>query len=196
MTKNELDSWIRCQTNTFYSGGAAGADRLFTLYAIENGFECINFSFSKHVHYVPEETVLRIPADILGDNEIYNELVRASRNLSKKVPQKNTYVYNLLARNSYQIFSTERIYCISTLVSPNTVSGGTSWAVQMLINKEEHPEIYLYDYYDKCVYSYDSVLKQFTEVFFVPTPHGNWTGIGSRNAEPKHLEHFKTFFKD
>lgn len=196
MTKSELDLWITSQTNTCFSGGAAGADRLFTNYALENGFNCINFSFKDHSFVVPDDTVLNLPNDILGSQDVYNKLQKAARILQKRVPRKHTYVYNLLARNSYQVLSTDRVYCISNLSSPNTISGGTAWAVQMYIDSVEYPEIYLYDMFDKIVYSYDPVLKQFKEAAFVPTPYGNWTGIGSRGAELKNIEHFKTYFKD
>lgn len=196
MTKNELDLWIKSQTNTFYSGGAAGADRLFSIYAEENGFNCINFSFKNHIHHVSDDTVLILPSDVLEHHDVYKALDKASKNLLKRVPKKHTYVYNLLARNSYQILNTERIYCIASLTSPNTVSGGTSWAVQMYIDKEPNPEIYLYDLTTNEVYSYCNSTKQFKEASCVPTPYGNWTGIGSRGAEQKHFEHFKTYFKD
>ncbi|AXC39393.1 UNVERIFIED_ORG: hypothetical protein [Escherichia phage CMSTMSU] len=46
----------------------------------------------------------------------------------------------------------------------------------------DNPEIYCYDMNTRSVFYYDTVLKEFTETFSIPAPHGNWTGIGSRNA--------------
>lgn len=196
MTITELENNIKQIQNVCYSGGAVGADRLFTFYAIEHNFEVINFSFKTHNYSVPDDTILSIPSYILSDKSIGQQLSTACLSLGRSVPKPGSYVYNLLARNRFQIFNTERIYCMSPLQSPTKVDGGTAWAVQMYIDSAENPEIYCYDIYDGSVYSYSSVLKEFVQVFEVPAPHGNWTGIGSRRAEEKHLEHFKTYFKD
>ncbi len=192
----ELENSLKKLQNAFYSGGANGADRHFTFYAMENGFEAINFSFKGHNHSVPEDTVLEIPSHILSDKSICNQLNVACKTLGRSVPKPGTYIYKLLARNRFQIFNTERVYCMSPMKSPTQVDGGTAWAVQMYIDTCENPEVYCYDIYTNEVYSYDSVLREFVQVFEVPTPHGNWTGIGSRKAQKKDLEHFKTYFKD
>lgn len=195
MTINDLDEAIKGLTNTFYSGGAQGADRFFTIYAMENGFNVINFSFKNHNHSVDESTILEIPSYILNDSSILHQLNMACYSLQRRVPKPGSYVYNLLARNRYQILNTERVYCMASLVSPTQVSGGTAWAVQMYIDSTDNPEIYCYDINDRKVYSYNTVLKEFEETASVPKPHGNWTGIGSRNAQEKHMMHFTTFFQ-
>lgn len=196
MKINELDDSIKELKNTCFSGGADGADRLFTLYALENNIDVINFSFNRHKPHVPAETVLEIPQYILSDSIISKQLTVACSSLGRSVPKPGSYVYNLLARNRYQILNTDRIYCIAQVVSPTQVSGGTAWAVQMYMDSVENPEIYCYDMYEKQVYSYDPVLKEFVIVFEVPKPYGNWTGIGSRNASIKNMEHFRTYFKE
>lgn len=196
MTKNELDEAIKGLSNVCFSGGAAGADRLFSIYAKNNGFEVINFSFKGHVHSVDESTILEIPSKILSDISILNQLNIACYSLQRKVPKPGSYVYNLLARNSYQILNTERIYCIANITSPTKVSGGTAWAVQMYMDSVENPEIYCYDMNSRSVFYFDTVLKEFKQSLVVPPPHGNWTGIGSRNATEKHMQHFITFFKE
>lgn len=196
MTLNELENSLIELNNAFYSGGANGADRHFTFYAMENGFETINFSFKGHNHNVPDDTVLEIPSHILSDKRISDQLVLACKSLGRSIPKPGSYIFKLLARNRFQIFNTDRVYCMSPLKSPTQVDGGTAWAVQMYIDSCENPEVYCYDIFTSEVYSYNSVLKEFVQVFEVPTPHGNWTGIGSRRAQQKDLEHFKTFFKD
>ena len=196
MNKIELDEAINGLSNVCFSGGAAGADRLFSIYAKDNGFEVINFSFKGHQSSVDENTILEIPSNILCDSSILKQLNIACYSLRRKVPKPGSYVYNLLARNSYQILNTKRVYCIANITSPTQVSGGTAWAVQMYIDSVDNPEIYCYDMNTRSVFYYDTVLKEFTETFSIPAPHGNWTGIGSRNATQKHMEHFITFFKD
>lgn len=196
MKITELDEAIYGFSNTFFSGGADGADRHFTLYALEKGFNVINFSFRGHNHSVDEDTILEIPSHILCDSTILKQLNIACYSLQRKVPKPGSYVFNLLARNRYQILNTERVYCIAKIESPTRVSGGTAWAVQMYMDSVDNPEIYCYDMNSKSVYTFDNTNKEFVEVFTIPAPHGNWTGIGSRNATVKHFEHFKTFFKE
>lgn len=179
-----------------FSGGAKGADRIFGEYATENGFNVIHFSFFKHKFVVPKEQVLEIPEEILKSKEIYNMLKKANNTLNRKVPQIGTYNYFLLARNRYQILLTERIYCMSPLISPSMVGGGTAWAVQMMIDSVDEPEIYCFCTNTNKPYKYCNIKKEFIEVDFVPTPHGKWTGIGSRDATDNHFAKFKLYFKD
>lgn len=195
MTKAEFDEALGSLQNAFFSGGALGADRHFTLYALEHGFECVNLSFKGHEHSVPEHTVLEVPSHILNDKSVLNMLNTANRKLSRRVPKPGGYVYNLLARNRYQVYNIDRLYCISTFASPTQVTGGTAWAVQMYIDSVENPEIYVYDQATKLVYQYCNDTKMFVQQLSIPKPSGNWAGIGSRSATEKEMAHFTTFFK-
>lgn len=87
------------------------------------------------------------------------------------------------------------MYCISALVSPTQVSGGTAWAIQMYIDQYDEPEIYCYDPYAKQAYFYDYHKKLFVPVLDVPTPHGNWTGIGSRETTKTQMDSFVKLFR-
>lgn len=194
MTSEELQNMLKDLDNVCYSGGAAGADRLFGIWATQNGFQEVHFSFNKHKHYVPDDTVLVIPDNILQEPFVKDKLKTANNSLGRSIPKPGTYVYNLLARNSFQVLLTERVYCISTLTSPTQVDGGTAWAVQMYIDQYDEPEIYCYDTVRKCVYMYDTVLKEFIEVQSVPKPHGKWTGIGSRKTTQEHIDNFASYF--
>lgn len=195
MTSEELRDTLKGLNNICYSGGASGADRLFGIWASQNGFEEIHFSFKRHSYVVPESKVLQIPDNILQEPFVKDKLKKANISLGRSIPKPGSYVYNLLARNSFQVLLTERVYCISTLVSPTQVAGGTAWAVQMYIDEYDSPEIYCYDPIRKTVFSYNPVLKEFEEVKEVPTPHGNWTGIGSRESTQANMDHFITFFR-
>lgn len=194
MTRAEFDEALGSLTNTFFSGGADGADRHFTLYAMENGFECVNLSFKNHDHSVPEETILRIPSHILHDSSVLDMLKEANKKLQRRVPKPNTYVYNLLARNRYQVYNIDRLYAMCQIVSPSQVSGGTAWAVQMYIDSVENPEIYVFDVTTKTPHKYDCSTKEFVPCGEIPKPHGNWAGIGSRTATVKDMEYFRVFF--
>lgn len=195
MTNEELHDSLKNLNNVCYSGGAEGADRLFGIWASENGFQEIHFSFKKHKYHVPDDTVLKLPDSVLQDPTVKEKLQKANKSLGRSVPKPGTYVYNLLARNSFQVLLTERVYCISPLVSPTQVSGGTAWAIQMYIDQYENPEIYCYDPYANQAYFYDCNKKEFVSVLDVPKPHGNWTGIGSRETMKKHMDSFVKLFR-
>ncbi|AQW88742.1 DprA-like DNA recombination-mediator protein [Serratia phage BF] len=195
MTLTEISNMMDQFENVCFSGGAAGADRLFGLWAAQNGHEEVHFSFKGHKAHVPPETVLELPLDLLTSTEIIQKLKVANKSLGRSVPRFG-YVYNLLARNSMQVYSTERVYTMGILISPTQLDGGTAWAVQMYLDQEsETKEIYHYDIVDKKIYSYNNVLKQFVEVQTVPTPHGKWTGIGTRRATQEDLEAFASKFE-
>ena len=194
MNKNELETVLSLFPEVCYSGGAAGADRLFGLYASRNGFTEIHLSFAGHKSSVDENTILEIPSTILNSEEIRSQLKQANIVLGRKVPRTGTYTYNLLARNAFQIATTERVYTIGELASPSKLEGGTSWATQMYIDRFEEKEIYHYNISDGLVYSYDNITKEFVLVDSVPAPHGKWTGIGSRRATEQHLSNFEKYF--
>ncbi|SOK58490.1 hypothetical protein [Yersinia phage fHe-Yen9-04] len=195
MTLTDISTMLDQFENVCFSGGAAGADRLFGLWAASNGHEEVHFSFKGHKSHVPPETVLELPIDLLTSTEIVQKLKTANKTLERSVP-KFGYVYYLLARNSMQIYSSERLYTMGILVSPSQLDGGTAWAVQMYLDQEsENKEIYHYDIVDKKIYSYDNILKQFIEVQSVPKPHGKWTGIGSRKATEDDMISFSSKFE-
>lgn len=195
MTNDELYDSLKSLNNVCYSGGAEGADRLFGIWASENGFQEIHFSFDKHKYHVSDDTVLKLPNSVLQDPTVKDKLKKANQSLGRSVPKPGTYVYNLLARNSFQVLLTERVYCIAEVVSPTQVAGGTAWAIQMYIDQYEEPEIYCYDPYAKQAYYYDYNVKEFVAVLEVPTPHGNWTGIGSRETTQKQMDSFVSLFR-
>lgn len=195
MTINELASLLAEFQNVCYSGGAAGADRLFGLWASLNGHSEIHLSFNKHKYHVPDDTVLELPQNILSDKSVQDKLKIANKTLQRKVPEVGTYVYNLLARNAFQVIVTERVYALAKIVAPDQIDGGTAWATQMFIDNSESPEIYVYNLLDNKPYIYDVNEKIYKEVSSVPFPHGKWTGIGSRSATKIDMDSFFTYFK-
>lgn len=195
MTRTDLAEMLLELQNVCFSGGAAGADRLFGLWASENDQDEIHFSFKGHKAHVRPETVLELPSEMLTCTEVTMQLKTANKSLGRSVPRFG-YVYNLLARNSYQIYCTERVYTIGELVSPSQLDGGTAWAVQMYLDLPgDYKEIYHYDIIDHKVYKYCNDTKQFIETETVPKPYGRWTGIGTRRATEEDLRNFETKFE-
>lgn len=181
-------------SNTMFSGGAKGADRLFGLWAKKNNFNVIHFSYPKHRHHVLQEEIFEIDLDLLNSSNVKLALKQANKKLGRSVPPEFKDSYKLLARNYFQILSTERVYAIADLESPSIVEGGTSWAIQMYIDSTETPEIYVYSMREKVAYSYDTSTKEFVQTDNIPFPNGNWTGIGSRNATQDDIDDFERYF--
>lgn len=194
MTISELTESLSGFQNVCYSGGAAGADRLFGLWASLNGQEEIHFSFKNHKYTVPDDTILEIPQYILSDPSVQDKLKQANKKLKRKVPATGTYVYNLLARNAFQVIITERVYCLAKITAPDQIDGGTAWATQMYIDSCETPELYVYNLLDNKPYKYDISTKTYVRENFIPTPHGKWTGIGSRSATKIDMDSFTCYF--
>lgn len=195
MTITELTESLSGFDNVCYSGGAAGADRLFGLWASANDQEEIHFSFKKHKYHVPENTIVEIPQYILSDKSVQDKLEQANLKLKRKVPQTGSYVYNLLARNAFQVIITERVYCLAKIIAPDQIDGGTAWATQMYIDAVDEPELYVYNILDNRPYRYDTSTKTYVQVTSVPTPHGRWTGIGSRSATNIDMLSFESYFR-
>lgn len=196
MTTNELKLILLYEYNEVcYSGGAKGADRLFGEWAMQNNFAVVHFSFKGHNHSVDENLILELPNYMLNNQTVISQLKMANSTLQRSIPKPGSYVYNLLARNSFQIMVTERVYCISPLASPTQVQGGTAWAVQMYIDANPNVEIYCFDPSDGLVYQYSSSTREFEAVESIPRPHGRWTGIGTRNATKHDMERLVRYFR-
>lgn len=193
---NILNEESKNTENVCYSGGASGSDRFFGMWATKNGHELLHYGFNKHKYqgHDPIHNVI-VPQQLLDSQEVKDLLNRANENLNRKVPTSG-YVYNLLARNRYQILNTERVYCMVEEVNRNTVSGGTGWAVEMYRISTERPVIYAYSIGTGKCFEYDYKQDKFIEVLYVPKPHGKWTGIGTRAATMQHLKQFSKHFKE
>lgn len=193
-----INDYIDSLNVVCFSGGAQGADRLFGLYSLENNIPYIHFSFDKHSSNEPN--LLSVPAELLESQYVNSKLKTACRTLKRKVPYVGSYVYNLLARNYFQIYKTERIYAMGKLNSPTEVDGGTAWAVQMYLDEcveqNKNAEIYFFCIKTHKVYSYNNSIKIFEEVDGVPIPFGKWTGIGSRSATNNDLISFRKKFHE
>lgn len=156
-----------------FSGGAAGADTVFTQAALSAGHDVINFHFNKSLNiyncYYLEQDQLNI-----ADSWLH----RANETLKRVFPTKSTYVNNLLRRNFYQIYTTTKVYAVSRIEN-GLVTGGTAWAVQMAIDKG-NVEVYVYDMtLDRWVFWENGNWSPLDGK--PPKPTGSYTGIGSRD---------------
>lgn len=119
---------------------------------------------------------------ILTDTELeYSRkyLVWANKTLNRNVPKFELNTYKLLARNYYQIRDSNMVYAVSALIN-NKVDGGSAWAVQMFINSNMDPKVYLFDQNGRGWLSYEKDTDSWISIEKPPRPHGRYTGIGNR----------------
>ncbi len=165
--------------NICLSGGAKGADSAWGDVAHYYGHDVIHFSFVGHKAHVPQSTVV-----VLGEAELVRadpHLVIANQTMKRRWPIRNQHVANLLRRNFYQVVETESVYAVSTF-EKRLVAGGTSWAVQMYLDRFEHSDplpCYVFDQVRGYWTQWDG--GGFEIIHQPPAPSGLWTGIGTRD---------------
>jgi len=167
-----------------YTGGAKGADTIFSDCADQVGHKVYQMTFPNH----------KISENVHGEFVTLTEhelkaadpfLKQANKTLKRGLG-RSLYVRNLLRRNYYQIKDTERVYAIAPIDSDTQlVEGGTAWAVTMAIDKKV-PEIYVFDLNESKWFKYMHE-RNFLQALWAapqggwqpPYPHGKYTGIGS-----------------
>ncbi len=162
------------------SGGAEGADAQWGMCAGMAGHQVIHFSFARHRLHCPasEAVVLTHEQLILADPV----LEIANKTLERTFPTSSYFVNNLLRRNWYQVRHAERVYAVSHIDKDGLVAGGTSWAVQMFLDRFNGGpcECYVYDQDKGHWLVWDGFWKVIDDV---PVPYGVWAGIGSRKLK-------------
>ncbi|MFA5490055.1 MAG: hypothetical protein WC284_12680 [Candidimonas sp.] len=177
-------------SNLCFSGGADGADIEFGNIANHHGHEVIHFSFDGHKS---KSDVIRLYQDEL---EIADQYVKeANKKIKRSFPTKSKFVNNLLRRNWYQIRWTETVYAIAAIEN-DIVSGGTSWAVQMYLDRAKREQ------FEPRCFVFDQIKNEWfiglNEKWFPidpPIPQGFYTGIGSRKLLPNGKLAIKMLFE-
>ena len=165
--------------NVCLSGGADGADLQWGMTAGKLGHKVIHFVFAEHKSKAPEsEKVVLTETQLL---EADDSLEKANLTLKRRWPSTNRFVSSLLRRNYFQIRWAESLYAVSS-IEKGLVTGGTSWAVQMFLDRfEGKPSAaYVYDQETASWYKWEG----FWAIIDVPPiPTGIWAGIGSRELK-------------
>lgn len=159
--------------NICFSGGALGADTLWGDLALNAGHQVIHYIFDGHKSTCPYTKTLTQQELNYADKF----LVFANKTLKRHFPSKSLFVNNLLRRNFYQVRNTTSLYAIASIAN-GLVEGGTSWAVQMFLdkNRSEPCPCYVYCQTANKWYRWE---RKWVECV-PPRPEGAWTGIGSR----------------
>lgn len=182
-----------------YSGGARGADSVFSTCAYDAGHEVWHMSFLEHKGEAPEGLY-----NILSESQLLDAdpfLKHANERLDRSFPPRNLYTRNLLRRNYYQIKYVDRVYAVAPINEEGHVMGGTAWAVEMAINQKV-PEIYIFDlsrhvwtyYHDDFGSGWQDNYK-IVGALSPPKPHGRYAGIGSRELSSAGREAIRDLYR-
>ena len=199
------------------SGGAPGADQLWTRLGARRGIFSINYTFKEHFATAARATgkphLLKTP-----ELETANaHVLKANETLKRPIENVKDYVYNLFRRNWKQVDNADAIYAIGTITRQpqdltslpknhkdyakdimgkqhllnKSVKGGTGWAVQMAIDNVK--PVYVYDAPSRSWNTYDYAAQRFRAIKEPPKPPRKWAAIGSRFREegevvPKDIE--------
>lgn len=177
---------MRLNQDICLSGGARGADLAWGETALAHGHDLIHFSFAGHRSTAPHNTLFVLSAEELREADPFLE--RANRTLGRRWPSRNPHVAGLLRRNYYQVREADAVYAVSTFEKRH-VAGGTSWAVQMFLDRfPGQPDIPCY-VYDQVIGTWTAWEDGgFVEVDRVPRPQGCWAGIGTRELNDRGSE--------
>lgn len=173
------------QPDILLSGGAAGADTVFSEHAEKVGHTVVNWSFSGHKSKMID-SVYKLTVEHL--EQANSPLIRANRSLLRSYPTKSEKTNNLLRRNFYQVRWSESVYAVSTFNDDSSmlkIDGGTAWACQMYADR------FLFDQepFDLCkMYFFDQNSQQWyqwrkiwSKIDRPPAPSRVYAGIGTRN---------------
>ena len=177
--------------NVCYSGGAVGADSLFSECAEKIGHKVVNYVFKGHkskcnglVFLTDDE--LRIADD---------KLKIVAKILGKKLPYYNPFVFNLLRRNYYQSINSKRIYSAARLNNDEcTVKSGTGWSIE-LAKLNGVQEIYIFNMEDNSWKSWNGFLFENIDFNDIPKPSGHYGGIGSRELTEEAVKQIKMLYE-
>lgn len=171
-------------SHTLLTGGAPGADTVFAQQAKQHQHEIKAFSFDDHNTKQQEGVV------VLNQKQLdyaYPFLKIANKTLKRKIPDNDSYVYKLLARNYYQIKTSQQVYAVARLTFEQQarVVGGTAWAVQMAINY--NIPVLLFDMHKNRWMKWNDITR-WSEATEVPKFPERYTGIGSRDLSQKGVQ--------
>ena len=167
-----------------FSGGALGADTIWTEVASHYGHDVINYIFDGHKSTCSSLAVLT--DDELSVADYY--LTKANSIVQRRFPTKSKTTNSLLRRNYYQIKDSDSCYAVSS-IDDNKISGGTAWAVAMFIQNRSPKPVFVLNQDDSLWYYYDYNISQYILCDDLPlTPSGNWTGIGTRDITNESID--------
>lgn len=190
---------------TFASGGAKGADYEWTKCALKYGFPVVIYSFEGHASTLPpfskddKVDIRKLTKEELEEPYVKKDLLNAAKVLKKGCPSpSNTYVYPLLARNTY-IAQSDLMIAVGYFkegVPGLGVDGGTGWTCEVFYeaskNTRRGVKLTFYNMADDLWYecTHEGKWERLkTPLPFIPI-HGSYTMgvIGSRDMTEKGIQ--------
>ena len=173
--------------NVCASGGADGADLLFSFLAKRAGHVVEQFTFlGQKYHGDPLD---RIVLSTFHLSRADPTIKRANAILRRKYPTRSPYVNNLIRRNFYQVLNAERIYCTQT-ITDGLVNGGTGFTITMGILMGVK-EIYIFETAENVWKRWEGDLtgeRKWTIMDSMIKPYGKYAGIGARDITTKAVD--------
>ncbi len=173
-----------------FSGGAIGADSIFSQESIKKGFNVIDYSFDGHNTNSKNRVILNNKQ--LKDG--FEKIKITNKRLNRNINNLSSYVKNLLARDWYQVKNSDTIFAIGLMNSENTVAGGTGYAVSMAV--DEKKPIFLFEQNHNQWYYYDYQSNRFEIYEEIPKLTKKFTGIGTRKINNNGICAIITLFKN
>tara|TARA_R100000988_G_scaffold19136_1_gene9407 strand:+ start:1517 stop:11284 length:9768 start_codon:yes stop_codon:yes gene_type:complete len=183
------------------SGGAKGADRLWSTVLSKKGFATIHMmpETTAHRKTIPEFFEALKKGNVKGVDrgvsskellEAGSALEEANRTLKRgEITKYGDWAYELIARNYFQIKGANSVYAVAELEgNKRTVKGGTGWAVQMALDKGLQ-EVYVYHPPEKSWFRWTPEVNRFKAINYTPKLRRNPAVIGSREIRAGSPEH-------
>ena len=172
-----------------HSGGAPGADTVFTETGKSLGFKIVNHSFASHRWNTNFGLLIHSDSELVKGDDL---LHKAKMYINRPFPTSNLYVNSLIRRNYYQVVDSEGVVAVSRIDKRGVVEGGTAWAVYMAVSLKI--PCYLYDINDLKWKIWDGI---FTECNGPALFKKAFAGIGSReidkNGEMAIIQYLKKY---
>jgi hypothetical protein len=175
----EEDNMRPFGVNVCISGGAEGADLQFGMVAGSKGHTVIHFHFKGHKSNAPKSELVELTNAHLLAADVY--LQKANLTMKRKYPTSSNFVNNLLRRNWYQVENSGSCYAVSTIKN-GMVQGGTAWATQMFIDKNDGAACDCF-VYCQAAGQWFKWEGEWVVIETPPVPSGIWAGVGSRDLK-------------
>lgn len=142
------------------------------------GHSVIHWSFRGARSRAPAAEIYRLTEEQLLSAD--PKLEQANKILRRNFPPRSGFAANLLRRNWFQVETASSCYAVSTILH-GMVQGGTAWATQMFIDKEDGAPCpcYVFCQHDGRWHEWSGA--RWKPIYEPPMPSGYYAGVGSRS---------------
>lgn len=183
---------------TLYSGGANGSDIYWEIIGKQFGLET-----TVHFYHLKKTPFGNTQITEKEYDEGKLQVTTAAKQMGR-ITSSQKISHPLLIRNWSQVYNSDAIFAISTIVEKNNllkdgrlakidqVEGGTGYAVQMAINNKK--PVYVFDQELKMWFTYYEPAKRFL-LCGIPILTKNFAGIGTRELNEFGIQAIKDVYE-